>query len=363
MITLQIGSELSFWVCSTSKIEHILAVLRILVNAAQNEGYTASKSWAGGGVHERDTGYEDFTAAYPTFDQMEAKLCDDFSQAEGDLDGLWFDTLNFESIVVHLVRKEEEGHLSYSRGIVRLSCDNEAEIYKQCLPELEPFIFQERKPDKRDPSRLSAEEETKKVNDSTTKTNEQKEEKTEEKPLHTENQKPDMLSQLAAKAELNGSSADGDRYIMELKKLGFSNEQAERLLQVERDIIRRFGKRYLLESNFDQAWFMGLQHPFFEKYPKTMDDVKKERFFTISEVAKFIDEAEWHFWNSHERDLPQGVFEEISTWRLRGKGGDFGIQYCQEISQETGIPIELFAKYFSHEANHLNKYKWGQIAR
>lgn len=174
-----------------------------------------------------------------------------------------------------------------------------------------------------------------------------------------ENQKPDMLSQLAAKAELNGSSADGEKYILELKALGFSDEQAKKLLQEERNIIKRFTKKYLLDSGFDKAWFMGLQQPFFLTYPKTMEDIKKERFFTISEIVKFIDEAEWHFWNSTGKDLSQEVFEEINTWRRRGKGGAFGIQYCEAISRETGIPIELFSKYFSHEANHLNKYKWG----
>ena len=103
---------------------------------------------------------------------------------------------------------------------------------------------------------------------------------------------------------------------------------------------------------------MGLRQPFLLRYPKTKEDIQKERFFTISEICKFIDEAEWHYWNSHERDLPEDVFEEIYDWRLRGKGGDSTIEYCEAIAKETGIPMDLFGKYINREGSHLNKYKW-----
>ena len=103
---------------------------------------------------------------------------------------------------------------------------------------------------------------------------------------------------------------------------------------------------------------MGLRQPFFLNYPKKKEDILKERFFTISELCKLIDEAEWHFWNSREKSSVPGVFEEITAWRLGGDGGNFTIKYCESISQETGIPMDLFSKYVNREGRYLSKYKW-----
>lgn len=167
-----------------------------------------------------------------------------------------------------------------------------------------------------------------------------------------------MLSQLVALYEHTGRTEYRARYYEELGKLGFSEQDAEKLLEVERTTIRRFNKGYLLSPAFTKTWFMGLQQPFFLNDPKTKPDILKERFFTISEICKFIDEAEWHFWNSHEKAVGDGVFEEISAWRLRGEGGDFAIKYCESISADTGISMDLFSKYINREGSHLSRYKW-----
>ncbi|MBR3178724.1 MAG: hypothetical protein IKF49_04360 [Clostridia bacterium] len=167
-----------------------------------------------------------------------------------------------------------------------------------------------------------------------------------------------MLSQLVALFHKTGHDGYRNRYINELTKMGFTNEQAETLFKVEHTIIQRHCKDYLTSPDFTKVWFMGLRQPFLLRYPKTKEDIQKERFFTISEICKFIDEAEWHYWNSHERDLPEDVFEEIYDWRLRGKGGDSTIEYCEAIAKETGIPMDLFGKYINREGSHLNKYKW-----
>ena len=78
----------------------------------------------------------------------------------------------------------------------------------------------------------------------------------------------------------------------------------------------------------------------------------------MSELCKLIDEAEWHFWNSHERELPDGVWEEICAWRLKGPGAAFAIRYFEMIEQVTGIPGESIAKLSSEQRKHLNQYKW-----
>lgn len=58
----------------------------------------------------------------------------------------------------------------------------------------------------------------------------------------------------------------------------------------------------------------------------------------MSEICKMIDEAEWHFWNSHERRLSSDVWNEIYEWRLKGPGMKFASSYFGMIEDVAGIP-------------------------
>ncbi|MBQ3376170.1 MAG: hypothetical protein IJG49_07145 [Erysipelotrichaceae bacterium] len=167
-----------------------------------------------------------------------------------------------------------------------------------------------------------------------------------------------MLSQYAAFYAYQGSEAHRKRYIVKLLRLGFNENEAEKLLNFETDILKRFNKNYLLHPNFTQMWFFGLSQPFFLKYPKEKGDILKEHFLTLSELCKIVDEAEWHFWNSHEREMPDEVWSEIYTWRLNGPGGEFAVKYFTMVAEVTGIPTEKIAAYSSNEGKHLSDYKW-----
>ena len=114
----------------------------------------------------------------------------------------------------------------------------------------------------------------------------------------------------------------------------------------------------MLHPEFTQMWFFGLDKPFFHQYPNTKDDILKECFLTISEICKIIDEAEWHFWNSHERKLSDDVWNEICEWRIKGKGGDFAMQYFDMIEEKTGVSSESLMKLVNDQGAHLSKYKW-----
>ena len=167
-----------------------------------------------------------------------------------------------------------------------------------------------------------------------------------------------MMSQYAAFYAYQGSVYHKNRYIIRLLKLGFNKNEAEKLLSFETDILKRFNKNYLLHQNFTQMWFFGLSQPFFLNYPKEKDDIFKEHFLTLSELCKIVDEAEWHFWNSHEREMSDEVWNEIYTWRLNGPGGEFAVKYFTMVAEVTGIPKEKIAAYSSNEGRHLSNYKW-----
>jgi len=167
-----------------------------------------------------------------------------------------------------------------------------------------------------------------------------------------------MTSQLPALYLKEKYSAYRDVYLKKLTGLGFGKKEAEKMFGFECDVIRRHGKDYLQHPQFTQMWFFGLKQPFFFQYPQTKEDLMKEKYFTVSEICKLIDEAEWHFWNSHEKVLSEDVWEEITAWRLKGAGAEFAIRYFEMIEKETGISGKNIARLSSEQGRHLNCYKW-----
>ena len=167
-----------------------------------------------------------------------------------------------------------------------------------------------------------------------------------------------MTSQLPALYLQENNTVYCDNYIRRLESIGFQKKDAEKMFDFECEVIRKFNKQYLFHPQFTKMWFFGLNQPFFQQYPKTKEDILKERYLTVSELCKIIDEAEWHFWNSHERALPDGVWQEICEWRLKGSGAEFAIRYFEMIEKATGIPEESIAKLSSEQGKHLSQYKW-----
>lgn len=167
-----------------------------------------------------------------------------------------------------------------------------------------------------------------------------------------------MTSQLVALYLYENKVAYKNMYIKRLLNLGINEEDIEKLFEFECNIIKTFDKKYLLHPQFTQMWFFVLDKPFFPQYPNKKDDILKECFLTISEICKIIDEAEWHYWNSHERELSDIVWKEIFEWRLKGAGGTFAVQYFDMIEEKIGVASESLVKLINDQGLHLSKYKW-----
>ncbi len=167
-----------------------------------------------------------------------------------------------------------------------------------------------------------------------------------------------MMSQLAALYISENDEKYHQRYINELVAADVPKKDAQAMFDFDCSVIRRYEKKYLLHPNFTLQWFFGLQQPFFKEYPKTKEDILKERSLTMSELCKIVDEAEWHFWNSHEREMPDGVWSEIYEWRLNGGGMEFATKYFDMICEVTKMPTESISKICGIQGTHLSKYKW-----
>ena len=167
-----------------------------------------------------------------------------------------------------------------------------------------------------------------------------------------------MTSQFPALYLKDNNQAYRDIYIRQLMRIGFNQKNAEKMFEFECDIIRRHGKQYLQHPQFTELWFFGLSQPFFLQYPKTKEDILKEKYLTMSEICKIVDEADWHFWNSHERNLSDEVWAEIYAWHLKGPGAEFATTYFEMIEKETGIPSENISALCALQGEHLSRYKW-----
>ena len=170
-----------------------------------------------------------------------------------------------------------------------------------------------------------------------------------------------MTSQFAAFFLEERDSAYLTEYVKRLEGIGIDANNAAKMFDFECGILRQYRKPYLLHHQFTQMWLFGLEKPLFRQYPKEKRDILKELSLTVSELCKLIDEAEWHFWNSHEQDLSLEVWGEICAWRLKGAGGDFALRYFEKIASETGLSEMQLARLSSAQGRHLSQYKWNRM--
>lgn len=167
-----------------------------------------------------------------------------------------------------------------------------------------------------------------------------------------------MTSQFAALYIKENNKRYKEKYLSSLVDKGCSKANAEKIFAFDCEVIKKYNKDYLLSQDFVKDWFFGLIQPFFIDYPKNKDDIIKEKFFTLSELCKLTDEAEWHFWNSHERCLSDAVWNEISKWRMMGNGMKFIMSYVEMIEKETGASHKDVMIFVSLQGTILSKYKW-----
>lgn len=172
---------------------------------------------------------------------------------------------------------------------------------------------------------------------------------------------PLMISQYPALYLYDNLQTAKTECIGILKTLGFTDIQANQLFEFEHNILKRYKRVQLTDPNFAEMWVFDLKQPlFFNCYPSTAEELIEEKFFTISELCKILDEAEWHFMNNHE-EVSDDVFADIFRWRLRGNGIRFAVEYYTMISNELGLPMELIQKVHNREGLVLDQLKWSMI--
>lgn len=136
---IQVGCSYDYWV---SNPEPKLALFRPIVKVLLREGFEEREAGVGGGVRELDTGYMSFDAHYPSFTAMDENLNSDFAKAEDRLDGMWYDTLNFEYMEAEFEKDGAKACVMYRRGKVTVDADIEESIMDELYALLPVYMEQ-----------------------------------------------------------------------------------------------------------------------------------------------------------------------------------------------------------------------------
>lgn len=125
------------------------------------------------------------------------------------------------------------------------------------------------------------------------------------------------------------------------------------LMILKHDHIEPLASRNYLTSNcFD------LRHPLLTQGDGWYVD---HQSLLCSEITKIVDEASWHYWNSHERrDLSEEAWDEI--YRLSQERGLL-VDYLTMMAEKSSVGLEKVAAYSVAEQKLIMAYKWYRSRR
>ena len=173
------------------------------------------------------------------------------------------------------------------------------------------------------------------------------------------NKKPDfsrlMTSQLVALWLDSDNAAYRDEYLRRIMMCGVDMKKAEEMLSFESEILNNHPRPEMLRDDFIALPLFSLvkttlEHPV-EYYQTNYD-------YPLSYVVKLSDEAEWHFWNSHEKNLSDDVWSEI--FLLSDKNKKLFIPIGMHLVDDMKWSYDNVNKFSYHEQGMLDLYRWGK---
>ena len=167
-----------------------------------------------------------------------------------------------------------------------------------------------------------------------------------------------MTGQLIARFKQTHDQAYRDEYQRRLMFVGFEEAEAESLFMFELMILKHDSIEPLASDGYLKSFVFDLQHVVL---PEENEYYFLHQTFLVSQIVKIWDEAEWHYWNSHERDLPEDVWAEIHAISRYG-GAALFIGYLKMVSEKSHVPMAKVQKYSKAEQDMIFKYKWNASA-
>ncbi len=147
-----------------------------------------------------------------------------------------------------------------------------------------------------------------------------------------------------------------NEYIRRLVHIGFDENEAFNLFTNESMNMKHESIDLLQSPTYITDFYFNLKNkilPLDNKY------YIEHRMFSVSEITKIWDEAEWHYHYSHGEDIPDDVWNEIYMLTRYGSGELF-VETLKSIANSSHIDIDKIQKFSMNEQNMLFKYKWNK---
>lgn len=145
-------------------------------------------------------------------------------------------------------------------------------------------------------------------------------------------------------------------YERRLKMCGLAPETIRKTMEFEKAIFQKFPRPEMLDPQFVARPLLTLGKPFL---PNPVDHYKTNFEYPLSYVIRISDEADYHFWNSHERHLSKEVWTEIFC--LSEKGGQrLFLPFATHLLQELGWTVKNVNTFSYNEQGMLDKYRWNK---
>lgn len=162
-----------------------------------------------------------------------------------------------------------------------------------------------------------------------------------------------MTSQLVA-LWLDSNQEDyKNEYLRRMRMCGLSEAVAEEMLAYETEILQAHPRPELLDENFLTTPLLSLGERFL-KHP--ISYYKTHIEYPLSYVVKLSDEAERYFWFYHERNLDDGVWEEI--FALSDRNRALFLPIALDLVNHHGWTVKNMNRFSYNEQGLLDRYRW-----
>ena len=162
-----------------------------------------------------------------------------------------------------------------------------------------------------------------------------------------------LTSQLAALWLKTHDQNYREEFLRRISLCGVEAEKAERFLAFECGIISACPRPELLRQDFVSLPLLNLREPFLKD---SFDYYQTHFEYPLSYIVKLSDEGEWHFWYSHEKDLPDKVWEEI--FMLSDKNMALFRPYAMNLIDNMGWTFQNVNRFSFFEQKILDVYRW-----
>ena len=167
-----------------------------------------------------------------------------------------------------------------------------------------------------------------------------------------------MTSQLAALWLETKDRRYQDEFFRRIRMCGVSEDTVKRWFAFETEILERCPRPEMCSESFVSMPLLTLREKFL---PREISWYAEHFDYPLSYVIRLSDEAEWHFWNSHEKNLPENVWTEI--FELSDRSRKLFLPLAQYMVDRMGWSVEAVNKYSYNEQGMLDILRWRNGAR